>query len=399
MARDWRWRKAFFDGASFYVDMAEVSASRRIIVHEYPGSETHDLEDLGRNATRLEVTAYFVSETADADSAALFSRLARAGAGLLSIPMFGTFRARAKESRPSWSRQALNYVGFPVTFLEEGSAGAPIPTGLGEAILGQMGGALASALGAAVSSALAGVPLSSFVRSDMLSEIASFAAQVEAVRFAATLPDDAAEATRTAISDTVSSLTNGPALDPAAAIETLATTLDSIVYDQTDAASSAGALVGALSAGVDAALAARTASLVHWGVSPLVSIVPLAAAVAFAGEAARAMAVADYVSRRDAAAARTRLATMVAKILPLYADLGADATAAFDDIYGEAARHMSSRILDLAPVMLVEVSASLPSNVLAYRLYGDPNRGAELVARNGVATPCFMPQRFEAARS
>lgn len=394
MARDWRWRKAFFDGATFYVDMAELSASRRIIAHEYPGSENHDLEDLGRNATRLEVTAYFVSETADVDSAALISRLARAGAGLLSIPMFGTFRARAKESRPSWNRQALNYVGFPVTFLEEGSAGAPIPAGLGEAILGQMGGALASALGAAISAALAGAPISGFARSDMLAEVASLAGLVETARLAATLPDDVAEATRTAIADTVSSLSQGPAIDPGAAAATLFETLDTIAYEQTG-----GALADTLSTSVDTSLAARTASLAHWGVSPLVSLVPLAGAVAFAGEAARLLAAADYSSRRAAAAARSRIAALATKVLPLYAALGADASTAFDDIYGKAARHVSSRILDLAPVTIVEVSAALPSNVLAYRLYGDPNRGAELVARNGVATPCFMPQRFEAARS
>jgi prophage DNA circulation protein len=84
-------------------------------------------------------------------------------------------------------------------------------------------------------------------------------------------------------------------------------------------------------------------------------------------------------------------------VTAVYAELGAAACAAFDDIYGLAARHLSSRIPDLAPVIIVEVGVSLPSNVLAYRLYGDPNRGLELAQRNRVATPCFMPLQFEAS--
>ena len=81
MARDWRWSQASFDGASFYVDASRIPGRRRIVTHEYPGSETHDNEDLGRDADRYEVTAYFVSETADSDFAAPRSRSRAAGPG------------------------------------------------------------------------------------------------------------------------------------------------------------------------------------------------------------------------------------------------------------------------------------------------------------------------------
>jgi prophage DNA circulation protein len=394
MARDWRWRKASFDGAQFYVDASELPGGRRLVVHEYPGSEKHDVEDMGRKAGVFSITAYFVSETSDADSAALRARLELPGAGLLSIPMFGSRRVRAHQWTPSWSKQALNFVGFHISFVEEGTAGAPIPIGLGEAMLAQMGAGLASVLGGAVSDALIGAPQAGYLRADMAAAAADLGAAVETVRRSIVLPDDVASATRVAISDVAVSLAVGASIDPGAATATLLAQLDTIVYEQ-----QGGDAGATLSAAMQGSLAARAAVLSQWGVSPLVSIVPLAGAVAFAAQAARVLAIADYANRRDAAAARGQIAALAGAVLPLYGALGPAATAAFDDMFGEAARHISSRILDLAPVVLVEVGASLPANVLAWRLYGDPNRARELIDRNRVATPCFMPLQFEAASS
>jgi prophage DNA circulation protein len=44
----------------------------------------------------------------------------------------------------------------------------------------------------------------------------------------------------------------------------------------------------------------------------------------------------------------------------------------------------------------VETGVSMSAVRLAYDLYGDPARARELTARNGVATPVFMPVVFEA---
>lgn len=394
MVRDWRWKKASFDGAQFYVDAGELASSRRIVVHEYPGSEAHDVEDLGRNATRIEITAYFLSETADADSAALRARLELPGPGLLTIPMFGALRVRAAQSKPSWSQQKLNFVGFHISFIEEGTAGAPVPIGLGEAILARMGADLATALGDAITAALVGQPQTSYVRSDVAAAVADLGAVVETVRQSVVLPDEIASSTKLSIADAVASLSGGPSIDPGAVAAALLLELDTIVYEH-----SGGDAANALVSATQAALADRKAGLGRWGVSGLVSVVPLAGAVAFAAQAARVLAIADYSNRRDAARARATIADLADAVLPFYGSLGPAAIDAFDDIYGEAARHISSRILDLAPVMLVEVDASLPANVLAWRLYGDPNRSQELIDRNHVTTPCFMPLQFEAASS
>ena len=118
-----------------------------------------------------------------------------------------------------------------------------------------------------------------------------------------------------------------------------------------------------------------------------------------AAETARALALQSYTDRPSAIGARNQIAAMANTVLPFYGVLGADACDAFDEIYGSAAQFLSQKIINLAPVELVSLAVSLPSNVLAYRLYGDPNRGLQLAQMNNVATPCFMPTLFEAPTS
>jgi len=104
-----------------------------------------------------------------------------------------------------------------------------------------------------------------------------------------------------------------------------------------------------------------------------------------------------YPSRPEGVAARAMLSDYYAREIEQAA--GAD----FADLYvalvearGAAIDYLSRLIADLAPVITVEAPASMPSLYWGYRLYGDPNRGAELVARNAVRHPSFMPATFSA---
>jgi prophage DNA circulation protein len=57
------------------------------------------------------------------------------------------------------------------------------------------------------------------------------------------------------------------------------------------------------------------------------------------------------------------------------------------------------RVNDIAPqlekISEVALEESLPALVLAYRLYGDANRADELVLRNGITHPLFLPAGVE----
>lgn len=395
MARDWRWKRATFGGAAFFVDTQELQEGRRLVVHEYPGGEQYDVEDMGRAATRLEVTAYFVSDVADTESAALLSLLELGAPQLLSIPMFGTRMFRAESWRPSWGRTILNFVGFQITFVEESSANAPVATGLGASQLGIMGADLPVTLGAAVEASLYGQTQSSFVWSDMLAQTAVVAGAVSDLRAATALPERIDADARVAALDAMT-LATTPATNPGAALEASLAILDTIVNETTD---DPVAVALRLDDMATAALADRTELLGKWGVADTVAIVPLATAAAYSAQASRLRAIKEYRDRKAAQAERARIAASAGAITELYGALGADAAAALDAMFGLSAKYLSERVPNLAPVVIVQTGVSLPSNVLAYRLYGDPSRGQELAERNNVSTPAFMPTKIEALAS
>jgi prophage DNA circulation protein len=61
-----------------------------------------------------------------------------------------------------------------------------------------------------------------------------------------------------------------------------------------------------------------------------------------------------------------------------------------------AVAYLSQAIVNAQPVLTVTTPVQLPALFLAYRLYQDPTRASELIARNGVSCAELMPLTFEA---
>ena len=104
-----------------------------------------------------------------------------------------------------------------------------------------------------------------------------------------------------------------------------------------------------------------------------------------------------YASRPEGITARAEVAERFdreaenatgADYAPLYV--------AIAELRGRIAEYLTRLIADLAPVVTIEAAISQPSLVWAYRLYQDPARAGELVARNSVSHPSFLPQTFAA---
>ena len=106
---------------------------------------------------------------------------------------------------------------------------------------------------------------------------------------------------------------------------------------------------------------------------------------------------ADYPSRPDGVAARTMLADYYGREIEQAAGADyADLYVALVEARGAAIDYLSRLIADLAPVITIDAPTGMPSLYWAYRLYADPARGGELVARNNVRHPSFMPATFSA---
>ena len=393
MARDWRFPPAAFRGANFYVDTSAPSGGRRKVVHEYPGSDFWDVEDLGSKAKRITVTAYVSSETADADWAALVGAFDQATPALLQLPFFGAVTASAETWDPSWTQEKLNYAGGSVAFIVENPANAPVPIGLGERIIAGLLAASPSTIGAAVTALFAGISATSWQRADAAGYLADATAFVQTVLQSVALPDATASATAIALGGLLPTAVEAAENDPGAHLAATLTQLDAITIDAVPD---------------DAAAAYQTAAaLALTMVPPTVATqpdpsnpagaIPAAVAVAAAMQAIRLVATSTYIDRPAALEARSTLKAIAVAVLPLVGALGAEVQAAFADLWGQAVSYLTQLITDLAPIVLYETNLSLPATALAYRLYGDPTRAVELVARNRVSTPLFMPTIFEAA--
>ena len=112
---------------------------------------------------------------------------------------------------------------------------------------------------------------------------------------------------------------------------------------------------------------------------------------------AEAMLRATYPDRPSGVTARGLVAERFEA--EQYALAGAEDAAlyvAIEDLRGRVIEYFSALINDLAPVIAVETPLVFPSLFNAWRLYADPSRAAEIVARNAVRHPSFVPKAFTA---
>jgi|GEM_PF-1081856 len=105
----WRDRleTASFKGTDFLTESHEAQNGRRLVVHEYPGAEEPDVEDLGGKAQGWRVVAYFIGEDYDQDADSFEAVLDEPGADWLTHPWLGRIWARAR----TWSRSERNQEG------------------------------------------------------------------------------------------------------------------------------------------------------------------------------------------------------------------------------------------------------------------------------------------------
>lgn len=109
---------------------------------------------------------------------------------------------------------------------------------------------------------------------------------------------------------------------------------------------------------------------------------------------------AEYGAQPDAVAARGEVAARAEAAYPaIGAAFGFEVLDFVTRLAGTVAVELSRIAASRAPLVRVETGLSLPSSLLAWDLYGDPLRGAELAERNRCGTAMVMPVVFEALAS
>ena len=314
------------------------------------------------------------------------------------LPLHGPLTVQCLTFKRDRKGDKHGYIAYELEFLRDGLA-EPQPSVLSLANLVYVG---ADALQAAIS----GLCVADIVVTGQADYVVS--AAVDAVQDVASL----FESIRTsAPTDTTVSAAQKVAIQALfAAAPVLVNRLTGV---DTTLGSQMTAIARALGDGISAA-AARSAFLPMLDALPATDVNPADTvpaqtatantnAVRSAGRLAALTVIAEAVARDDEITDRPAGITLRADLTELFdaeivsLDMGnGDLIEAVQELRNTAVDYLSRLILDLAPVITASSNLPLPSLVWAWRLYADPTRAGELVARNNVQHPSFMPLDIEA---
>lgn len=124
---EWRdkLQPASFRGVAFHVESNDQSGGRRVELHEYPLRDEPYPEDLGRKAKTFTINAYVIGDDYMTKRDALIEALEKSGAGTLVHRYYGQMRVQAGEYRVSQTNSEGGKATFSITFYEAGAASVP----------------------------------------------------------------------------------------------------------------------------------------------------------------------------------------------------------------------------------------------------------------------------------
>jgi prophage DNA circulation protein len=423
--RDWSatlW-PASFKGVPFFFESDDEAGGRAVKVHEFPNRDDPFIEDLGQKARYFAGTAYVTGDDADAQAITFAEMLASAGSGTLVIPIRGPLQVNALPFKRTSSKDKFGYIAFSVRFVRAGASNALASVlMLGQQIFDAADG-VAHALANTVKTGFYLFNAADYVIAAAVNGVQGAAAAIEGVRLAnAVDPDTGAEiaVADAALATAAPLLINfGDVADLADTAILLASVpaLDETFTDQTvTLAAAVIATVRLLASGMSGTADAGAGAMLALALSfppPVAATVALSPNAAAA--AANAVAIVNlarvaaltawcealqrqaYVSRSDGVAARAAVAERLGQELASWTGAaGFDVYVALQDLQGATVAYLTQLIADLAPVVTVSAPQSMPSLWWSWRLYGDPGRAVDLVLRNQVRHPSFMPLSFAA---
>lgn len=383
----WRdqWQKASFRGVEFRFRSASAVLGRRNVVHSYPGRDDPYVEDMGRKAREFTLEAFVLGDGYIAWRDQLEAACEQAGPGELVHPTRGRMQVAVQDCRPTESIEAGGLAGFSLTFIEAG--GNKFPS-VRMDTPSMVSGAADTALGAVRGDFAKRFKVSGFPSFVGTAALANVTAAIGAMR------------------GTIMSYVPDMGILPAFTFEldAMLGAASSLLGTPADLASRFGTQIGALNGLLSPSVARpAAASLSGFGAtlqtvptttpsrvqqsanqSAVVSLVQRTALI----ESARAASQETFASRTDALAVRDQLADA----LQAQAETAPDSVyVALIDLRVAVVKDIGTRAADLTDLVEVTPRATLPAIVLAYRLYGDPSRDGEIVSRNGVRHPGFVP--------
>ena len=408
---EWRERKqgASFRGVPFWLDADSVNVGRRTQLHEFPQRDQPFVEDLGRRTRQYTFNGFVVGDDCLSQRDKLLTALDKPGPGELVHPWFGRLTVTAGDCEVSHARNEMGMVRFNLVFID-GMLAFPVQSPNTRRLLAAQAPGLLDSIKSRFREAMATVDLArqrvNAVRSavsgvysfaiNFLKPVTSLASDLDALvysiitapeAFAASLGSDIASLERT-----FSGYGSGGSFTGTSAKASAVSSLQASapVPDDPDVVVIQAAVIGLIQ---DMALLdllldmAEVPVAIAPGVSEPadldVQLAQQGATVEAGNLAVSAVPIADDVlAVRDAI---SEALWVVAGQSP------AEHFGALSEARTALDRHLTEVARSGVGLRTYSPAETVPALVLSYALYGDALRGSEIVTRNGVRHPGFVP--------
>lgn len=390
MAWQDRLQKASFRGVEFQVESDDAAFGRRVQLHEYPTRDKPYAEDMGRKAREIGITAFLVGPEYMAARDRLLAAVEESGPGTLVHPWYGQLTVVVKDDgcRVTHSRDEGGLCRIQLAFVEAGELAFP--------------------------AASASTGTQTLLAADGLQELSieEFGNDFSIDGFPAWVGADAASTAETMLSDLESALSTGVLANP---VGTLIDEIDTLLATPTSYAQRVFGLFAKA-----AAIVQTTSNFADFSTLNFARAFSAVRSYSLFGKSTRPSGLtparAKLYDNRDALSALTRRAVLVQAAgmtasmpLPVYEDAAAlrrELLAALDDEAAQSSDTAYAQLMTVRASVHSDMTVQLrdaarlrdmrpreisPALVLAYDLYEDPGREAEIISRNRIRHPGFVP--------
>lgn len=384
------WREHYqagkFRDAEFVTTDSGFAGGRRLAKHEYPLRDIPYIEDLGRKARSFNLNLFVIGADYIAQRERLINALEAPGAGTLVHPYLGTMPASVESFRLNESTDRGGMARLEVTFIEAGENTFPTVAADTRANVNTQSEAAISTIKDVFNSNFSVVKQPQFVARPAAAILKNInnALLRNINRFPAlpsTVSDFIADAGQ--LNANISTLLLKPL--------TLADSITGLFGDVRGLYSSPLSALSVyrrfLDYGDDLPSVPTTTFMRRREANNQSALTGLVRQTALI-ESARAASAVEFDSYNDAAAVRDELDEELDEQM-LTAD---DATyRALNAVRVAMIKDITTRSADLARTVHYTPTTTLPALVVAHQLYGDAHKEADIIARNKLRHPGFVP--------
>jgi prophage DNA circulation protein len=376
-------QKASFRGVPFFVTKSDGQIGRRNVVHEYADRDEAYAQDLGLKARVFTLDCFVIGDDVAAQREAVEATFEKYGSGELIHPWRGRMTVSVTDCRPSEGIDQGGRQSWSVTFTQTGKNVQPSVRPDTVAIVDVAADNAIAAIENDFSETFTLDGMPEFVEQDAFSQIN-------------TVMDDLLSLGRGMLPDMTilpAFISNASGiLGKASQLMRLPTNLASEMTSQIAGLLGLGnsplaafnALKGLFTRS-SSSVPRTTPSRIQQD-SNRIAVADLVRRTAIV-EAAKSSATTAFESQNQAIEVRDQLVEAIDNEQLTAPD---EVFNALRDLRAAVVNDIGARASDLAKIIPYTPKATMPAAVLAYAIYGDANKEADIVSRNNVAHPCFV---------